>query len=154
KGWLFEGDIPGQPIGRSAVELACQKARRLSGIGKPISPHSMRHAFAVHLLESRNRCPHDSTAAWPTAAWQPRPATSASPPARYAPLPARSTCCLILSALTPSPLHLSIFERQGHGSSETGSGGCLPLLRRSVSGKAWRVDVHCAAARHDSHRGL
>jgi len=31
KGWLFEGDIPGQPIGRSAVEVACQKARRLSG---------------------------------------------------------------------------------------------------------------------------
>ncbi len=52
KGWLFEGDIPGQPIGRGAVRLACQKARRLSGIGKPISPHSMRHAFAVHLLES------------------------------------------------------------------------------------------------------
>ena len=50
--WLFEGDIPDQPITRSAVEVACQKARRLSGIGKPISPHSMRHAFAVHLLES------------------------------------------------------------------------------------------------------
>jgi site-specific recombinase XerD len=52
KGCLFEGDMPGQPISRSAVELACQKARRLSGIRKPISPHSMRHAFAVHLLES------------------------------------------------------------------------------------------------------
>lgn len=52
KGWLFEGDVSGQPISRSAVELACQKARRLSRIGKPISPHSMRHAFAVHLLES------------------------------------------------------------------------------------------------------
>jgi len=52
KGWLFQGDIPGQPIGTSAVELACQKARRLSGINKPISPHSMRHALAVHLLES------------------------------------------------------------------------------------------------------
>ena len=52
RGWLFEGDVSGQPISRSAVELACQKARRLSGIGKPISPHSMRHAFAVHLLES------------------------------------------------------------------------------------------------------
>ena len=51
-GWLFEGKVPGQPISRSAVELACQKARRLSGIAKPISPHSMRHAFAVHLLES------------------------------------------------------------------------------------------------------
>jgi integrase/recombinase XerD len=52
KGWLFEGDVAGQPITRSAVEVACQKARRLSGIRKPISPHSMRHAFAVHLLES------------------------------------------------------------------------------------------------------
>jgi site-specific recombinase XerD len=52
KGWLFDGDVSGQPITRSAVEVACQKARRLSGIRKPISPHSMRHAFAVHLLES------------------------------------------------------------------------------------------------------
>jgi site-specific recombinase XerD len=51
-GWIFEGDMPGQPITRSAVELACQKARQVSGIRKQISPHSMRHAFAVHLLES------------------------------------------------------------------------------------------------------
>ena len=51
-GWLFEGDVSGQPITRKAVSLACQKARRLSGIRKPISPHSMRHAFAVHRLES------------------------------------------------------------------------------------------------------
>jgi site-specific recombinase XerD len=52
KGWLFEGDVAGKPITTSAVEQACQKARRFSGIRKPISPHSMRHAFAVHLLES------------------------------------------------------------------------------------------------------
>jgi site-specific recombinase XerD len=30
----------------------CQKARRHCGIAKPITPHSIRHAFAVHLLES------------------------------------------------------------------------------------------------------
>jgi integrase/recombinase XerD len=50
--WLFPGNIPGQPITRSAVELACQKARRLCGIKKPITPHSLRHAFATHLLEA------------------------------------------------------------------------------------------------------
>jgi site-specific recombinase XerD len=50
--WLFPGDIPGRPITRDAVEQACDKARRLSGIDKPITPHSMRHAFATHLLEA------------------------------------------------------------------------------------------------------
>jgi integrase/recombinase XerD len=52
KDWLFEGDVPGKPINRSSVELACQKARRLSCSRKPITPHSFRHAFAVHLLEA------------------------------------------------------------------------------------------------------
>lgn len=50
--WLFPGDIPGHPITRSAVALACRIARQRSGIQKPITPHSLRHAFATHLLES------------------------------------------------------------------------------------------------------
>ena len=49
--WLFPGDIPGKHITRYAVEQACQKAHHRCGIAKPITPHSMRHAFAVHLLE-------------------------------------------------------------------------------------------------------
>jgi site-specific recombinase XerD len=51
KPWLFPGDIPGRHITRSAVELVCREAHRASRISKPITPHSMRHAFAVHLLE-------------------------------------------------------------------------------------------------------
>src|SRR5437870_10559170 len=51
KDWLFPGDFPGQHITRSAVEQECQKARRICKIPKPITPHSLRHAFAVHLLE-------------------------------------------------------------------------------------------------------
>jgi integrase/recombinase XerD len=50
--WMFPGEVPGQPITREAVGLACQKARRDAGIAKPITPHSLRHAFATHLLES------------------------------------------------------------------------------------------------------
>lgn len=52
KQWLFEGYVSGQPITRDAVHRVCKQARQVSGIAKPISPHSMRHAFAVHLLES------------------------------------------------------------------------------------------------------
>jgi len=52
KHWLFPGDLPGQHISKDAVEQACQKARRRCPIPKPTTPHSLRHAFAVHLLES------------------------------------------------------------------------------------------------------
>jgi len=52
KDWLFPGDIPGHPITRFAVARACNLARQRSGITKPITPHSLRHAFATHLLES------------------------------------------------------------------------------------------------------
>jgi integrase/recombinase XerD len=48
----FPGAHPGRPITREAVEDACQKAHRVSGLSKPVTPHSLRHAFAVHLLES------------------------------------------------------------------------------------------------------
>lgn len=50
--WLFPGPHADMPITRHSVEKACQNAYHRSGNSKPITPHSFRHAFAVHMLES------------------------------------------------------------------------------------------------------
>jgi integrase/recombinase XerD len=49
--WMFPGVIPGAHITRAGVTDACELGLKRSGLTKPVSPHSLRHAFAVHLLE-------------------------------------------------------------------------------------------------------
>src|SRR5277367_3370264 len=49
--WLFPGRKPDCPIARETVFDTCRKAARLAGIAKPVHPHSLRHAFATHLLD-------------------------------------------------------------------------------------------------------
>jgi len=49
--WMFPGKKPDCPIGTNSVFKACVNAARKAGITKPIHPHSLRHAFATHLLD-------------------------------------------------------------------------------------------------------
>jgi integrase/recombinase XerD len=49
--WLFPGVKPGCPLTRETVFDTCRKAARRAGIAKPVHPHSLRHAFATHLLD-------------------------------------------------------------------------------------------------------
>jgi integrase/recombinase XerD len=49
--WLFPGGDPSTPLTRRVVRTNCRAAARRIGLTKPVTPHTLRHAFATHLLE-------------------------------------------------------------------------------------------------------
>jgi integrase/recombinase XerD len=51
QGWLFPGRSPITPLSTRQMTRAVHAAAKAARIDKPVTPHTLRHSFATHLLE-------------------------------------------------------------------------------------------------------
>lgn len=58
KDWLFEGQKEGSHICYTTIRNIFVEAKERAGITKPVGPHSLRHAFATHLIEAGTSLHH------------------------------------------------------------------------------------------------
>ena len=50
-GWLFPGRNPVEPLSARQLCRVVRAAAQAAGINRRVSPHTLRHSFATHLLE-------------------------------------------------------------------------------------------------------
>ena len=50
--WLFPGVKPTLPLTDGAMQRLCRRTALRAGLTKHVTPHTLRHSFATHLLEA------------------------------------------------------------------------------------------------------
>jgi integrase/recombinase XerD len=50
--WLFPGEHPDQPYTARSAQRVVKEAAARAGLAKNVTPHTLRHSFATHLLEA------------------------------------------------------------------------------------------------------